>query len=106
MVALTASVQPSTKSVSRRAYIEDIPEPAAAPRPQPQAGRILEATDGTDDLDDPSMPVLEPVNWNSDDKDNDEDDDTDEDEDNGNSKSDLDDITELSTTYILLLEIG
>src|SRR5258705_2629786 len=56
----------SAKSVSRRASIEDIPEPAAAPHPQPQAGRILEAADGTDDSDDPSMPALEdvePFNW-------------------------------------------
>jgi hypothetical protein len=91
-----ASVQPSTKSVSRRASIEDISEPAAAPRPQPQAGRILEAADGTDDSDDPSMPALEdiePVNWDSDD----------DDEDDDNSKSDLDDTTELSMTYIVLL---
>ena len=49
-----AFVQLSTKSVPYRASIEDIPKPAAAPRSQAQAGRILEAADGTDDLDDPS----------------------------------------------------
>ena len=89
-----APVQPSTKSVSRQASIEDIPEPAAAPHSQPQPGHILEATDSTNDSDDPSMPALEdiePINWDSDDEDDD------------NSKSDLDDTTELSMTYIVLL---
>lgn len=89
-------VQPSTKSVFHRASIEDIPEPAAAPHPQPQPGHILEAADGTNDSDDPSMQDIEPVNWdsNSDDKDDD------------NSKSDLDDTTELSMTDLRCCSIG
>jgi len=84
-----APVQPFTKSVFHQASIENIPEPAAAPSPQPQPDHILEATDGTNDSDDP----FEPVNWNSDNDDKDKD----------NSKFDLDDTTELSMTCIILL---
>lgn len=58
----------STKSAAkssqtRRASVEDLPEPAPAPRPQPRhPNHILEAADGSDDgEDDEEMPGLAPI---------------------------------------------
>ena len=70
---------------SRRASIEDVAEPTAAPRPQPHhPSRILEATDGSDDDDDDDtrgMPELEDVEADEEDsEDKSEDDEPEDDE--------------------------
>jgi hypothetical protein len=44
----------------------------------------------------PALEDIEPIDWDNDD---------DDDDDNDKSKSDLDDIIELSATYIVLLEL-
>ncbi len=83
----------SANSISHHASVENIPEPVAHPRQQPQHGHILDLADDTDDeLLMPALEDTEPVDW-----DNDDDDDE--------SKSDLDDITELSAIYIFLLGV-
>jgi hypothetical protein len=64
----------SASDNSRRASVEDVPEPVMISRSQPLlANRVLEAADGSDDdPDDDDMPGLEDL---EDDDDDDEDDD-------------------------------
>jgi hypothetical protein len=69
----------SASNNSRRASVQDVPEPVVIPPSQPlRANRILEAADGSDDDsdDDNGMPGLEDVE--DDDEDDDEDPDQDE----------------------------
>jgi len=72
-------ILPKVSTVSRRASVQDIPEPVTASYPQPRlADRVLEAADSGDDDDLIGMPGLEDIE--DDDDDSDDDDDPEDDE--------------------------